>query len=116
MMGVKSSMERSLSTNEKDTLEILRDESNDRNRKTYLDLFLSDAQEKKHYYLPPLPAHLPGQFQTRDEAVDFLKANDHIQWHALIAPNNMRLCPSHVNKSEQKLSRGQIILACDLQR
>ena len=77
---------------------------------------LKGGNQKKILYLPPLPANLPGQFTTRDEALEYLKATDHVKWHLTQAPNNMRKCPSHKDENMQKLSKGQIILACDYQR
>ena len=56
---------------------------------------LKGGNQKKILYLPPLPANLPGQFATRDEAVEYPKATDHVNWHLTPAPNNMRKCVSH---------------------
>ena len=60
-----------------------------------IPILLKGGNQKKILYLPPLPANLPGQFATRDEAVEYPKATDHVNWHLTPAPNNMRKCVSH---------------------
>ena len=116
MTGVKSSTDRCLTGAEKETLEILRDEFTEARGRQHLELFLKGVDKKRIIYLPPVPPSLPGQFESRESTVEFLKTTEHIQWSASIAPNNKRLCPSHADQNERKLTTGQIILVCDLQR